>query len=112
MARAIIIGDLEKGGMLEGLDSVKPEILFEFYKKFMPEEFKDVVIDQFKARLSDHQKQAGKGLEQARRDQEAYNWDRLVHTHEDCNTQGELVFDVHPVKQFLRQDIANKLLRT
>ncbi|KAL7571329.1 hypothetical protein ACA910_007647 [Epithemia clementina (nom. ined.)] len=33
----------------------------------MPEEFKDVVIDQFKTRLSDHQKQAGKGLEPARR---------------------------------------------
>ncbi|KAL7568439.1 hypothetical protein ACA910_012152 [Epithemia clementina (nom. ined.)] len=73
MARAIIIGDLEPGGMLEGLDSVKPEILFEFNKTFMPEEFKDVVIDLFKARLTDHQKQAGKGLKQARRDQEGYN---------------------------------------
>ncbi|KAL7559461.1 hypothetical protein ACA910_017476 [Epithemia clementina (nom. ined.)] len=73
VARAIIIGDLEPGGMLEGLNSVKPEILFEFYKKIMLEEFKDVVIDQFKAKLSNHQKQAGKGLEQARRDQEAYN---------------------------------------
>ncbi|KAL7565694.1 hypothetical protein ACA910_019783 [Epithemia clementina (nom. ined.)] len=50
-ARAIIIGDLEPGGMLEGLDSVKPEILLEFYKNYMLEMFVGVVLDQFKASL-------------------------------------------------------------
>ncbi|KAL7559697.1 hypothetical protein ACA910_017600 [Epithemia clementina (nom. ined.)] len=78
-ARAIIIGDIEPGGMLEGLDSGKPEIFLEFYKNYMLEMFVGVVLDQFKARLADHQKQAGKGLEQAKRDKEAYSIDRLVH---------------------------------
>ncbi|KAL7574243.1 hypothetical protein ACA910_012498 [Epithemia clementina (nom. ined.)] len=110
-ARAIIIGDLELGGMLEGLDSVKPEILLELYKNYMPEMFVGVVLDQFKARLADHQKQAGKGLEEAKRDQEAYNMDQLVHPHQDCNSQGELVFDLHPAKRFLQQDVAKKLYK-
>ncbi|KAL7572471.1 hypothetical protein ACA910_000299 [Epithemia clementina (nom. ined.)] len=66
-ARGIVVGDLEPGGMLEGMDYVEAKVVFEFYKQ-VPE-FADVVLGQFKERLADHRKQAGKGLAQAKRDQ-------------------------------------------
>ncbi|KAL7558914.1 hypothetical protein ACA910_015492 [Epithemia clementina (nom. ined.)] len=98
--------------MLEELvDSVKPEILLEFYKSYIPEMFAGVVLDQFKAMLVNHQKQASKGLEQAKRDQEAYNMNRIAYPHQDCNSPGELVFDLHPAKRFLQQDVAKKLYK-
>ncbi|KAL7575680.1 hypothetical protein ACA910_011498 [Epithemia clementina (nom. ined.)] len=108
-ARGIVMGDLEPGGTLKGLDYVEAKVVFEFYKQ-MPD-FADVVLGHFKERLADHWKEAGKDHAQAKRDQEAYEKDRLVCPCPDWNKQGELVFDLHPAKHFLRQDVANRLYK-
>ncbi|KAL7564769.1 hypothetical protein ACA910_010176 [Epithemia clementina (nom. ined.)] len=34
-AKGIVMGDLEPGGMLKGLDYVKAKVVFEFYKQQM-----------------------------------------------------------------------------
>ncbi|KAL7575728.1 hypothetical protein ACA910_003062 [Epithemia clementina (nom. ined.)] len=108
-ARGIVMGDLEPGGMLKGLDYVEAKVVFEFYKQ-VPE-FADVVLGQFKERLADHRKQAGKALAQAKRDQEAYEKDRLVRPHPRSEQTRRIGFDVHPAKHFLRQDVANRLYK-
>ena len=68
-ARGIILRDLEPGGYMIGMDHVSAEDLFDWYKK-MPE-FEDVVFQQFKERLADHQKQSAPNREMARHGEEA-----------------------------------------
>ena len=104
-ARGIILGDLEPGGMLVGMDHVSAEEVFDFYKK-MPE-FVGVVLSQFKIRLADHRKQLAEGREMAKRDAEAFRKDRLLYPRKDRNQRGELVFDLHPAKHLLRMDVEN-----
>jgi hypothetical protein len=34
-----------------------------------------------------------------------YERDKLMHTRQDCNKRGELVFDLYPAKLLLREDV-------
>ena len=104
-ARAILIRDLEPGGLLHSMDAVPADHLFVFYKK-LPE-FANVPFDQFKERLKDHRKQSNNAQELVDRDHKAHHVDRHVHPRKDRNCRGELVFDVHPAKKLLRMDVAN-----
>jgi hypothetical protein len=106
-ARAILLQDLEPGGLLNEMDHVPAEEVFNFYKDSPG--FENVTFDQFKDRLSDHRKQALRDRKYAERDAEACRVDRLVHPRQTTNPRGELVFDIHPAKRLLRMDIANGL---
>ena len=68
-------------------------------------EFNKVPFKQFKARLKDHRKQVRMGLDRSKREEEALVHDRLIHPRRLKNSRGELVFDLHPAKELLRDDI-------
>ena len=104
-ARAILVRDLEPGGLLHNMDVVPAAHLFKFYKN-LPE-FADVPFDQFKERLKDHRKQSNDAKALVERDHKAQQVDRRVHPRKDRNCRGELVFDIHPAKYLLRMDVAN-----
>jgi hypothetical protein len=109
-ARAILLRDLEPGGLLVGMDHETAENVFAYYKG--KPGFEQVVLSQFKARLSDHRKQASRDRKYAERDSEACRVDRLVHPRNTKNPRGQLVFDIHPAKRLLRMDIANGMHKT
>jgi len=72
-------------------------------------EFLPVPFPQFKARLKDHRKQVKERLTQSRAEARALEHDRAIFPRKDRNSRGELVFDLHPAKLLLRQDVqANK----
>jgi hypothetical protein len=109
-ARAILLEDLEPGGILDGQDHLKPAELFGYYKTMG--EFKDVVIQQFTKRLVDHRKQASVSSGMADRDAEALKNDIKVYPRRPKNARGEPVFDMHAAKELLREDIKNDLHKT
>jgi hypothetical protein len=108
-ARGVVLQSLEVGGFMAGMDHLKAEKVWDFFKK-MPE-FNDsregkVQFKQFKARLAGHRSQSARDRDMAKRDAEACRKDRLIHPRKNHNQRGELVFDLHPAKQLLRMDIA------
>ena len=66
---------------------------------------KNVQFDQFKARLRDHRNQISEKVYQARADAEAVRHDLRNFPRKPINQRGELVFDLHPAKNLLREDI-------
>ena len=109
-AKAIILRDLEPDGQLFGMDHLPAETVFEFYRGLPG--FENVVFDQFKKRLADHRTQSARDRRYAERDAEACRVDRLVHPRNTSNSRGELVFDLHPAKRFVRRDVANGIHKT
>ena len=105
--RAMILEDLEPGGWLDGQDDLLPLEIFQFYKLFP--EFEKVVFDQFEKRLKDHRQQASRDKSTAARDAMAVGNDRDLNPRQHIDTKGRLVFDVHPAKLLLRQDVKDKL---
>jgi hypothetical protein len=106
-ARAIILQDLEPGGVLVDMDHLDAELIFDYYKE-MPE-FEKVAFDQFEARLAAHRVQSGKARLMARRDAEAVARDNTIHPRQLHNSRGEPVFDMHPAKRLLRMDVNSGL---
>lgn len=107
-ARGIILRDLMPGGALDGMDNVKAEDVFNYYKRFP--EFEHVVLSQFQERLHDHRKQSKEDRVLAARDEEATRKDRQRFPRANRNDHnGKLVFDVHSAKKLLREDIKNGL---
>ncbi len=106
-ARAILIEDLEPGGILFGQDHLSADDLFTFYSEL--DEFKMVVFPQFKERLNDHRKQ-GTGMKQmAQRDKKAMDQDmKSVGGRKLKNHRNEPVFDLMPAKELLRKDVQDK----
>jgi hypothetical protein len=103
--RAIILRDLEPGGVLVDMDHLKAESVWKYYKN--RPEFCKVVFQQFKDRLAGHRKQASRDRIMARRGDEAVARDRSLIPREPHNQRGELVFDMHPAKHLLRMDVSN-----
>jgi len=67
-----------------------------------------VEFSQFKARLRDHRKQVKGDLGRAQEEEELLISDRKIFPRRYINTRGEPVFDLHPAKDLLRQDVAEK----
>jgi hypothetical protein len=109
-ARAMILEDLEPGGVLIGMDHLSAEDVWEYYRK--EPQFKLVVFSQFEARLKDHRKQAGDARKMAKRDALAVVHDRSLYQRHPHNKRGELVFDMHPAKHLLRTDVKDKVHET
>jgi hypothetical protein len=64
---------------------------------------------QFQARLKDHRLAAAKDVHRAMQEEQCFEHDRSLHPRHEHNEKGELVFDMHPAKLLLRQDVENKL---
>ena len=77
-----------------------------FYKDNV--DFMDVPFAQFKARLADHHAQVKKNLGRARHEEKCMIHDRSLFPRQPKNERGELVFDLHPAKDILREEVAAK----
>jgi hypothetical protein len=106
-ARAILLEDLEPGGLLDGMGQLSEADVWEFYRT-LPE-FNKVVFSQFQARLKDHRTQSGVLREMAERDAEAVQHDREFYPRRAMNSRGQLKFDMQPAKYVLRGDVKNGL---
>jgi hypothetical protein len=101
--RAVVIQDLRPGGPLYQRDNITAEEIFPWYKQLPA--FADVVFDQFQARLKDHRLAASKSTHLAIQEQQYLEHDRRLYPRQSHNERGELVFDMHPAKLLLREDI-------
>jgi hypothetical protein len=68
-------------------------------------DFDEVVFSQFKARLADHRRLVRRDLHTAAHEAAALAHDRLLFPRQPTNERGELVFDLHPAKRLLREDL-------
>ena len=105
--RQVLIDDLRPGGVLYNRDYITPEEIFPWYKQFPA--FKDVVLDQFKARLQDHRKAAAKDKHKSLQQQQHLEHDRHLYPREAHNQRGEPIFDMSPARFLLAEDVKNKL---
>jgi hypothetical protein len=108
-AREVILQDLNFGGWL--YDELKQDeelnltTIFALYNYKDPEIFNEIDFSQFKERMEDYIK---KNNERSDRSKREYAWmlhDRQLHPRQLKNHRGELVFDLHPAKLLLREDI-------
>jgi hypothetical protein len=107
-AREIILEDLNYGGWLhdEFMDGdLNLASVFAIYNHQHPEVFNEIDFSQFKARMQDY---ATKNLQRRERSNLECEWmmtDQKLHPRQSTNARGELVFDLHPAKKLLREDI-------
>ena len=105
VARSILLEDLSSpDGILFRKDHITPEQAWEFYKE-QPGFKNEVVFSQFKERLKGHRKQVNLQYTLSQKEQKALDHDRQIHPRQPKNKRGQLVFDLHPAKKFLRQDV-------
>jgi hypothetical protein len=65
----------------------------------------NVPFEQFQKRLADHRIQHQQRLNKATMEEILYEHDTLMHARQDRNNRGKLVFDLHPAKRLLRDDV-------
>lgn len=108
-SKQIIMDDLIDGTLpLDGRQCPAKQA-WERYKN-MPEFVAErVLFDQFQARLADHRQQVNKKRKFSNKQHAAYLEHIEKYPRQTHNTRGELVFDVHPAKLLLREDIKNNL---
>ena len=107
-ARQILLDDLQPPhGILVGKDDVPAVHLWKFYKT--QPGFEKVPYKQFCVRLRDHRNQMSGNYLLSCREEEFLGRDRKLYPRQTVNNRGEIVFDLHPARDLLRQDVANKL---
>ena len=99
--------DDQENGRLALDNSVPIEQARETYR--VKPEFANVVFSQFKARLTDHRKQALKKITQQQTEWKAYLRDVDLQPRNSHNNRGEPSFDLSPAKELLRNDVTNGL---
>ena len=110
-AREIILQDFERGGLFYGVppDTLDIQMIFLMYKTLHKEFFSQIVFDQFEARMRSYMANASERRERSNMEELAMNLDRQRHPQATMNARGELVFDLHPAKELLREDVENKI---
>jgi hypothetical protein len=68
-------------------------------------EFANVHFEHFQKCLADHHIQHQNQLNKATMEEILYEDDKLMHARQDRNNCGKLVFDLHPAKLLLREDV-------
>ena len=101
--------DLLPGGVLYQRHVVSAEDLLPWYKEKYPGQFGVVVLDQFKARLQSHRKQASIDHVIASKEEQYFAHDRQLYPRKTHNKRGEPIFDMSPAKPLLRQDIKDDM---
>jgi hypothetical protein len=77
---------------------------FEIYQGMVG--FADVRFPQFRARLKDHRAQVKKSLQRSKYEEECLKHDRSFFPRKLLDENGTPVFDLHPAKLLLREDVA------
>jgi hypothetical protein len=90
-------------GILFGKDHVDAKDVWNFYKS--QPGFEEVVFDQFRARLNDHRKQVSTLYLRSREEEAALVHHRSMYPRERTNGMGQLVFDMTPAGDLIREDI-------
>ena len=113
-AREIILNDLNHGGwVFEEIEKLKVgeelnlALIFALYNHRKPEIFNEIDFEQFRVRMKDYLK---KNRERRQRSKQEFDWmqeQKLLFPRSLQNHRGEIVFDLHPAKKMLRQDVRN-----
>lgn len=110
-ARLIVIFDLEEKNLAIDEKDMSAQDAWDQCYSLLPE-FANVPFRQFEAHLKEHRTQLANRMENALSEERALDGDRLLHPRHTHNSRGEPVFDLSEAKQFLREDVANKLHTT
>jgi hypothetical protein len=105
--RQIVMLDLINGFLPLDPAEMSPEEAWEIHCRHVAD-FAEAVFSQFKARLADHRRLARRDLHAAAHEAAASAHDRLLFPRQPTNERGELVFDLHPAKRLLRDDLRNQ----
>lgn len=106
-ARCLIIEDVVSGALPLYESECTAEVAWDIlYKDNVA--FADVPFAQFKARLRDHRAQVKKSVGRSMHEEKCLMHDRSLFPRKLKNARGELVFDLHPAKDILREDVAAK----
>ena len=103
-AAAIIKNDLQQG-MLDLEEPPANVVWQQTYSKLA--EFKDVPFEQFEKRLRDHRQQYARRFNRSQTEEILFQQDRLLNPRQYRNNRGELVIDMHDIKDMLREDMHN-----
>jgi hypothetical protein len=103
-ARLIIISELEENKLaLEEEETSAYDAWHETYKHM--DEFKGVDFKQFRDRLKDHRQQVKRRYLDSLTEDMQLAHDRRLWPRQTHNHRGELVFDLSPAKELLREDM-------
>jgi hypothetical protein len=104
--RRILIEDLVTGMLpVDGTELSADEAWYTYYSRL--EEFKNVPLEQFRERVSDHREQVNGDLGRAITEESYFLYDRRLHPRPTTNGRGEIIYDLHPAKLLLRDDVEN-----
>ncbi len=106
---ALVCSYLLPCGALFERNTVSAEDILPWYKEKYPQQFGLIVLDQFKAHLQSHGKQASEEYAIAQQEEEYFAHDRTFYPRKTHNERGEPVFDMSPAKPLLRQDFKDKV---
>lgn len=105
-SKRIVMEDLIEGTLPLSSKECSPKQAWErLYKNHPVFKKERVMYEQFTDRLRDHRKQVTKKKMSSRKQQEMYEHHQKLFPRQTHNARGELVFDVHPAKLLLREDI-------
>jgi len=107
-ARAIVLRDLQNGDLPLTEKEMTAEDAWKFkYSAMAP--FRHVPFDQFEKQLEAHRAQVAKDNEKLSASWKAFQQDQALFSRRTHNRRGKLVFDVHPAKPKLQEDVKNKV---
>ena len=106
-ARNVIIEDLIQGILPMDNKVMTERSAWDLLYKNMAE-FSGTCFEQFKLRLRDHRIQVNKGLDRAKYKEKCMEYDRTLFPRKKIDDKGVLIFDLHPAKLLLREDVAEK----
>ena len=105
----IIIEDLMEGIVpLTDEEATAEEVWECWYSKMAEFIEEEVVFDQFKERLAGHRAQVTKKKVESRRQMQAYLHHRSLHPQKTHDHHGRPIFDMHPAKALLEEDVRMK----
>jgi len=107
-ARAIMLRDLQKGDLPLTEEEMTAEDAWKFKYSHMAA-FKRVPFEQFEEKLESHRGQVAKDNEKVSAAMRAFEHDQALFSRRTHNRRGKLVFDVHPAKLKLQEDVKNKV---
>jgi len=103
--KATIIEDLVQGILPLEDSEMSAEEAWTHYEN--AEGFEDVVFSQFKDRLKAHWKQVKTTLARSRYEEECLEHDRKLFPRKEVDENGIPIFDLHPAKELLAEDVSN-----
>jgi hypothetical protein len=109
-AREVILEDLNHGGWLydelkEQNEELNLATVFAIYNYKHPEIFNEIDFSQFKERMGDYTTKHKERRDRSKMEHAWMSHDRELQPRQLKNHRGELVFDLHPAKLLLRQDV-------